>query len=656
MFVVIIALIHAGKNGGYVQRVSMYNYGNFHTLYFTEGGNRFMRIKFSPAHAAVFVLLFAGSSFAASPSVILNGDAHVGEQAVLSVEASQIPSGGSVIWSVIPTAGRNPARFSVRAGGRECAFTPLDTEPVRVVAEFADRNGDVLSTAEKLVVPKEFMIDISVVVDRPVTLWDSSSRSDYALSPDVLMANTPVRLRASLNPPFRGQHSFTWDADAATAIMSQDNNDIFIRRGSVGASEVTVTAFNSQGVRLGTGDSIVSITLPVSTYEESAMEREAWQDWQKAQALWESKNYAEAVDTAQKAVNLSPRDTEIADGLRAMSANFARCNKALKLREDAAKFDGERRFDDALKNLRIAQVIWPIDDGERIIKSAEEKVDRQRKLQQEANWLRDTASAYDNENMYEDALEYYAKSIAVMSSDAVADRMERIRNRLTLIADADRYAGEGSALEREGKLQEAMNHYVASVRSNPDATLRQHIEELQSVISRRERQANALNREGDDLMRRNQNQEALKRFTESVNVWPTDRARQRLQQLNRVKLPPDTVIRGPEDFGIGTRTDAQKIIQEADGLYANGDIDQAAELYRKAQSIAPSDEMRRWVARLDAVLKERDAVNAANRQISEANALFRAGKTKEALELYRDSLKTHRNPEIESFIRRQSGK
>ena len=66
--------------------------------------------------------------------------------------------------------------------------------------------------------------------------------------------------------------------------------------------------------------------------------------------------------------------------------------------------------------------------------------------------------------------------------------------------------------------------------------------------------------------------------------------------------------------------------------------------------------MRRWVARLDAVLKERDAVNAANRQISEANALFRAGKTKEALELYRDSLKTHRNPEIESFIRRQSGK
>ena len=612
-----------------------------------------MRIKFSPACTVFIVLLFAGSSFAASPSINMNGDAHVGDQAIMSIESSQIPSGGSVEWSVTPTTGKNPARISLRAGGRECAFTPLDTEPVRVVVSFADRNGDIVATSERMVTPKEFTVDISVVVDKPITLWDSAKRADYSLSPDTLMANTPIRLRASLNPPFRGRHSFKWNSDAATALISQDNNEILIRRGSTGTSEITVTAFNSQGIKLGSGENTVTISLPVSTYEESSMEREAWQAWRKAQELWESKSYADAVQLASHAVTLSPRDTEIADGLRVMNANYARYTKAQKLREDSVKFDEAQRFEDALKNLRIAQIIWPADNGERKIKDAESKVDAWRKRQQEANWLRDTASAYDNENMYEDALEYYAKSIAVMSNDAVTDRMNRIRNRLTLIADADRYAGEGNTLEREGRLQEALNHYAASVQSNPDATLRQHIEELQSVISRRERQANALNREGDDLMRRNQNQEALKRFTESMNVWPTDRAKQRLQQLSRVKLPPDTVIRGPEDFGIGTRTDAQKIIQEADSLYSEGDIDKAAELYRKAQRIAPSDEMKAWVARLDAVLKERDAVNAANRQISEANALFKAGKTKEALELYRDSLKTHKNAEIEEFIRRQ---
>ena len=612
-----------------------------------------MRIKFSLALLISLSLSFTVSSYAATPSVIMNGDAHVGEQAVLSVETSQIPSNGSVEWSVTPTTGKNPSRISLRAGGRECAFTPLDTEPIRVIASFIDRNGEVVSSTETLVTPKEFQIDIAVVIDRPLTLWDSSRRANYALSPDVLMAGSPVRLRASLNPQFRGEHTFRWNGDASVALMSLDRDDIFMRRGSVGDCEITVTAFNASGVRLGSGESRVSITLPVSTYEESSMEREAWQSWQRAQELWEEKSYSEAVTLAQRAVNLSPRDTEISDGLRAMSANYARYTKAQKLREDAAAFDAARRFDDALKNLRIAQVIWPLDNGAEGIKAAEQKVEQMRKLIQEANWLRDTASAYDNENMYEDALDYYARSIAIVSSDAVSDRMERIRNRLTLIADADRYASEGNSLEREGKLQEALNRYGASIMSNPDATLRQHVEELQSVISRRERQANNLNREGDDLMKRNQNQEALRRFTESMNVWPTDRARQRLQQLSRVKLAPGTVIRGPEDFGIGTRIDAQKIIQEADELYASGNLDEAAALYRKAQAIAPSEEMRKWVARIDAVLKERDAVNAANRQIAEANALFRAGKTKEALDLYRESLKTHRNAEVEAFIQRQ---
>ena len=612
-----------------------------------------MQNKFSHALLIAVMLSFAVPSFAASPRIIMNGDAHVGEQLVLAVDASGIPSNGSVAWSVSPTTGLNPDRILFRAGGRECAFIPLDTQPVKVTAYFMDRNGDEVSSTETLVTPKEFQVDIAVVVERPLTLWDSAKRSNYVLSPDILLANSPVRIRASLQPDFRGQHSFKWTGDAATALMSQDKDDIYIRRGSVGESEISVTAFNASGTRLGSGESRVVITLPVATYEESSREREAWQNWQRAQSLWESQNYAEAVEMAQRANNLSPRDSEIAEGLRAMNTNYARYTRAQKLREDAVNFDANGAYDDALKNLRTAQVIWPLDNGQASIQAEERKVNEYRIRQQEANWLRDTASAYDNENMYEDALEYYGKSIAVMSSDAVSDRIERIRNRLTLIADADRYAGEGNTLEREGDLQGALNRYAASVQSNPDATLRQHIEELQSVISRRERQAATLNREGQDLMRRNQNQEALRRFTESMNVWPTDTARQRLQQLRNIKLAQDAVIRGPEDFGIGTKIDAQKIIQEADELYAQGNIDGAAELYRKAQTISPSNQMREWVARLDAIIKERNAVNAANRQISEANALFKAGKTKEALDLYRQSLNTHKNAEIEDFIKRQ---
>ena len=613
-----------------------------------------MRIKFSIAVSILMLLVFASGALAASPSINMNAEAHVGEQVVLSVENSQIPNNGSVEWSVSPTTGQTPDRISLRAGGRECAFTPLDTQPVRVVASLIDRNGELVSSNELLVNPKEFQIDIAVVIDKPLTLWDTSKRSNYVLSPDILLANSPIKLRASLNPPFKGQHTFKWTGDAATALMSQDQDDIFIKRGSIGDSEISVTAFNASGIKLGTGESHVNITLPVATYETSSNERESWQSWQRARALWEDKNYAEAVELAQRAVNLSPRDTEILEGLRAMTTNYGRFTKASKLREDAVKLDEAKKFDDALKNLRAAQVIWPLDNGAEDIEATEKKVDEQRILQQKANWLRDTASAYDNENMYEDALEYYAKSLELVPSEAVADRMERIRNRLTLIADADRYAGEGNTLEREGKLQDALNHYSASIMSNPDAGLRQHIEELQSVIARRERQSNALYREGQDLQRRNQNQEALRRYTEAVNVWPNDNARQRINQLSRsTRLAPDAVIRGPEDFGIGTKIDAQRIIQSADELYSQGNLDQAVALYRKALAISPSNEMRAWINKLDGIIKERDAVAAANKQISEANTLFKAGKTKEAMDLYRQSLNTHKNAEVESFIKNQ---
>lgn len=612
-----------------------------------------MHRKIFRAFTLFTVLSLTSSALAASP-IVVNGEAHIGDQTVLSVETSQIPAGGSVEWSVSPTTGKTPDRISLRAGGLECAFTPLDTEPIRVIASFTNSRGEVVSTSETLITPKEFEINIAVVVDKPLTLWNAERRSNYVLSPDVLMADTPVKLRAVLEPDFKGEHTLQWTADGATALLSADADDIFIKRTFVGESEIYVSAFNSSGTKLGSGESTVSITLPVSTFVESSNNREAWQGWQRAQELWESKNYSEAVELANRAATLSPRDAEIADGLRAMMTNYTRFTRAQKLREDALNFDAEGKFDDALRNLRAAQVIWPLDDAPEKIKAEEMKVNEQRLLQQSANWLRDTASAYDNENMYEEALEYYGKSLAVMSSDAVADRMDKIQKRLELIADADRYAGEGSTLEREGKLQDALNHYTASVMSNPDATLRQHIEELQSVISRRERQSNALYREGQDFQRKNRLQEALTRYHESVNVWENENARQRIQQLSRNRgLAPDPDLRGPEDFGIGTRAEAQKFTKEADELYAEGKLDECLELYRKALRIAPNQELQKWAAHIFDIVKERDSAAAANKQIKEANALYRAGKVKEALDLYRQSLTTHKNPEIEEFLKKQ---
>ncbi len=588
--------------------------------------------------------------FAATPTIIINGDPHVGEQVVLAVRESDIPSNGSVEWSITPTTGLNPARIALRSGGRECSFIPLDTKTIRVLAVVADRNGNSVGSSEFMVNPKEFAVKISVVIEDQLTLWDTAKRSNYVLAPDVLVEKTPIKLRAELMPEFKGEHSFKWVSDAATELLSQDHDDIYILRSEVGESEISVTAFNSSGTKLGNGESVVKISLPVSAFEDSAREREAWQTWQRAQELWNSKNYSAAVATGNRALTLSPRDTEINNGLKAMTLNYSRFTRAQKLREDAIALNAKGSFDDALKNLRTAQIIWPIDRGNADIQEAEQKVNEQRILLQEATWLRDTASAYDNEQMFEDALEYYARSIALISNDAISSRMDKIRTRLVKIADADKYAGEGSKFERDGNLQEAMSKYTASVLSNPDAGLKQHIDEIQSVLNRRERQAKTLYNEGRQLERRNP-QEALKRYKESLNLWDDGRVEQSVQQLERsVRLDNDVILRGPEDFGIGTKNDATRLIQEADKLYSSGKIAEAISLYRKAQNIAPSSEIREWLSRVEKTEKEREAVEEANALIKQANALYKSGRVKDAIDLYKKSLAAHANPQVEKFI------
>ncbi len=616
-----------------------------------SGGLFFMRVKF---FISLFILNIMCVSACAAPRIITHGEPHVGEPVVLSVNESDIPSGGSVEWSITPTTGLNPARIALRAGGRECSFIPLDVKPVRVTAIVSDRNGSAAGNSEYMVVPKEFSIKISVVVDKPLTLWDSDKRSDYVLEPGVLSANSPIRIRANLQPASNIEHSFKWNSDAATALLSPDKDDIFILRGQTGDSEISVTAFNSMGTKLGSGASVVKISLPVSKIEQSNREREAWQSWQKAQELWNSQNYTQAVAFGNKALSLSPRDKDITAGLKVMTLNYSRYTRAQKLRESAVALDAKGSYDEALKNLRVAQIIWPVDRGEADIKKEEERVNELRILQQKANWLRDTASAYDNEQMFEDALDYYARSIAVMSSDAIVQRMDKIKTRLVKMTDADKYAGEGNKLEREGKLHEAINHYTASIMSNPDAGLKQHVDELQNVLRRREDQARVLAREAKQLERKNP-QEALKRYKESLNLWDDGRVEQQINLIERnTKLDNGTKLRDAEDFGIGTRNDAAKIIQDADKLYSEGKLKEAVELYQKAQKISSSKEIAEWLSRIEKVIAESDSVNESNALIKQANALYKSGKTKEAIDLYKKSLTVHPNAQLQKFIEKNS--
>ncbi|MBR0044835.1 MAG: tetratricopeptide repeat protein, partial [Synergistaceae bacterium] len=382
----------------------------------------------------------------------------------------------------------------------------------------------------------------------------------------------------------------------------------------------------------------------------SERRKQAWFYWQNAQNLWNEGSYSEAVELGKKALANAPRDPDIENGFKAMAANYARYTRGVELRARAKDLQNKSQFAEALQSMRRAQVIWPQDENLSEISKLEKIVDEIRVKQQNAQWLRETASAYDQEGMFDEALEYYLKSLEIVSSDAVNNRIAKIKERLIKIADADKYASEGSALERDGKLQEAINNYTASIVSNPDNALKQHIEELQRVMTRRERQAQLLYKEASDLQRKGNAADALLRYKESQAIWEMPEVARRIRDLER-NVKNDKPLRNPEDFGIGTQADAARIIKDADALYLQRQDEKAAALDRKALAIAPNDELRAWITQLEDKIRERRAAQAANAQIKAANALFKAGKIPEAAAKYREALAAHPNPEVEAFMK-----
>ena len=600
--------------------------------------------------SAFFLMASACAAHAAIPHITSRNEVLVGQEAVLSVDGSSLPGDSSIEWAVSGEV--NP--ILLRDGGRECAFTPVNTSPITVVTVVRDRNGEVLGSTDLTVVPREFTVEISVADEGSIMVWDPVQKEENPMQ--GLVSGRPIRLRAELKPPFRGKASFVWVGDAATAVLSHDNApEILIRRGQVGASEISVKAFNASGVLMGRGETAVNISLPLSLAEGSARDKDAWETWLKSRALWDQKKYAEAMELAKQALARSPRDPDISSGVRAMTANYSRLLRALDFQKKGADQRKKGQIEDALKTYRFAQVVWPMSDTETAIQELEKDVDALRIKRQQAEWLRDTASAYDQEGFYQDAMEYYGKSVAIISSDAVQSRMERISQRLSLMAEADRYAGEGSALERDGNISEAINRYGASVASNPDENLRQHIIELESVITKRRRQAGVLYREAADLQKRGNNAEALHRYMESRLMWETPEAQRRIAELGNTAKPKDAPLRTPEDFGIGTKADSLRLMRSANILYLQRKYQEALNLYRKSYALSASDDVKSAIDELEALLRDRNAVQAANNRIREGNALYRQGKIQEALGKYGESLELHPNAEVEAFIRDARG-
>ena len=592
----------------------------------------------------------SSTALAADLQIIQGEDVYVGKEIVLSLQGSLLSERPLFEWSV----SGDVKSILLRNGGAECAFTPINTSAIDIEAVAKNPDGQVLTTAKLGLTPRYFEVGIEKLEDEPLMLWDIKVKEERPTT--ELASNRPIRFEARLTPSYNGELRYDWTSDASTSILSSDASQTTITRSEIGDSELSVQIVNAAGIPLGRASRVVSVTVPSSRIEDSARQKAGWTDWQEAQAQWAQERHSDAVELAKRAAAQVPEDPDIAEGVKVMSANYDRVLRALELQKKGAEQRGKDLLSDALKTFRRARVVWPMPESESSIKELEEEIDSLRVRNQKAEWLKDTAAAYDQEGQIQDALEYYNQSQALVPSQAVEERISRISRRLELIAEADKLAGTGSSLERNGKLVEAIESYKASLEHNPDGALAQHVKELEEIVGQRKRQAAALLREGSELQKKRHEPEALLRYRESMAMWPSPEAQKRIDALERtVQLPRSADIRAPENFGIGTKSDAAHFLIAGNKLYGEKRYREALVQYRKSYAISQDQILSELIRKLEASLNEYEAIQAANKLIKEGNLLYNQGRVQEAAAKYRESLAAHPNAEVEAFLKHIEG-
>ena len=594
-------------------------------------------------------LVFAFCAEGASSLLVEQKEtAYIGCEVILSLAGDVTKAAdASYEW----TFEGNAKSIVLRRGGLECRFTPIDTDPIRTYVTALGPNGNYLASADISLSASEFSVDIVMMGPPPIMLWDAIAKID--VEADDLIAGEPVQFEVRLVPEYTKPIQCMWNTDASTAIRSGENEQrVTIVRNEIGEAELSIVVRDANDLVLGRGAKNVNVPIPRSMVDDSTRRRNAWNQWLSAQSQWDAKNFDEAIGNATEASKLDPETIEITEGFETMSANYLRVVRSRKLTADAVTLHGEQKLADALKMYRRSYAAWALAETEASIKSLETEVDKIRVRRQQAEWLKDTGAAYDQEGLFEDALKYYKETLALLPDESVSQRSERIEMRLVSIAQATGFSDEGRSLESKGQLLEAVEKYKESLKFETDTALETHMKELEETIKERRARAATLLREATELQRRNNDAEALLRYRESQALWPDPELEKRIADMEKtVTETTQQAVRTPEDFGIGTQADATRLLQEGHAMYKQGKYREALEVYRKSFAISKDERLADWISRVETSLKEYDAVLQANVLIKEANNLYNEGKHIEALDKYTESLTIHPNEDVERFIK-----
>jgi len=320
---------------------------------------------------------------------------------------------------------------------------------------------------------------------------------------------------------------------------------------------------------------------------------------------------------------------------------------AQEARKDTDFASSQAKFTQAAERYRQSLALWrPADVSilERVVYNLDlEKHDRAVKKY----WA--DGQAMEKEGKIVEAIAIYDKAIASFHPTVPQnDRMyiivhqQDLKNRVT---GAKNWRADGEAKQKAGKIPEAIASYKQSLTLLPDAALAEHVRMLegrQAEAGDKKAAAEKLWQEGTALFNQGRPSDALTKLKESLGYW---------SDATRQKYVADMEAR---------RAKAVALRDEGSKLQGQNRIPEAVAKYKESLSYWPDTGLTSHIATLEGKLKQ-DADTAARKAKAkqlrdEGYALQQKNQLQAAIGKYKESLAIWPDPRLEDHIRQLEAK
>jgi tetratricopeptide (TPR) repeat protein len=385
--------------------------------------------------------------------------------------------------------------------------------------------------------------------------------------------------------------------------------------------------------------------------------RKALDKVDEARALWQRGDLDGAIALVEEALRLDAESEEARGELLSMTEGRKNFQAARALREEGRALLSRDMAAEAVVKFRESLGLWKDDETSALLEQGVKRQTYLGEMRETASRLLREALADEGAGKFDDALLKLRESLRAVSlpeAREAAGRIEAlVRERDERKAKADDLKTRAQALEKDGRLEEALDLFEESLRYVQDKAVNETAARLHATIDARlatdeqkKTRAAALARKGAELERIGSLEEALASYEASIALWQDAKAEEAAGRL-AAAIREKARIEGEK------KERAYRLFQEGYDLELTDHTEEALAKYRESRLTWPDKEAEDAVRRLQAQLSERrDRKAKATGMAAKASELEQSGKVEDALDEYLASQALWPDPQIAKAVDR----